>query len=79
MLMSMGGHNNPDKLISIHNCIFRGFVDFNDAHFNGPIEIIDCPFEKGTNLLGNKGKPYEVLFDIPPRILNNDGKMDFDK
>jgi hypothetical protein len=75
----MGGHNNHDKLISIHNCIFRGFVDFNDAHFNGPIEIIYCQFEKGTNLLGNKGKPYEVLFDIPPRILNNDGKMDFDK
>ncbi len=75
-LLSMGGHNKPDMPIIISDCVFHGFVNFIDAWFGGPVEITKCHFLKGTNLLGNKGQPFVVMFSVPPIISENIGSLD---
>lgn len=77
-LFSMGGHNAEDKPIIIHDTIFKGYVDMNDAWFMGPLIISKCKFMKGSNLLGNKGQPFEVSFDIKPELIDNQGKLNLD-
>jgi hypothetical protein len=71
-----GGHNATDKPVIIRDSTFRGFVNFLDCWFMGPVEVRNCCFEKGTNLLGNKGQPFEVTFDVAPLIDGNSGDLD---
>jgi hypothetical protein len=77
-LFSAGGHNAKDKPIIIHDTIFEGYVDMNDAWFMGPLIISKCNFKKGSNLLGNKGQPFVVTFDIKPELIDNQGNLSLD-
>jgi hypothetical protein len=74
--MSCGGHNTIDKQVTISDSLFNGYVDMFDAWFTGPVNVTGCNFRKGTNLLGNKEKAWEVRFDTEPYIKNNIGKLD---
>lgn len=74
-----GGHNKIDKPIKLLNSKFHGVIDFFDCWFQGPVEIINCEFIKGTNLLGNKGEPFEVGFDFKPTINSNEGRLDLNQ
>ncbi len=71
-----GGHNSISNAFMIKNSIFNEFVNFLDCIYNGPVEISDNVFKKGTNLLGNKCQSYKVSFDVLPCIENNKGKID---
>lgn len=71
-----GGHNCIDKPIIIRNSKFHKFVNFLDCWFSGPIEVQNCCFKQGTNLLGNQGQPYQVQFDLTPVIKGNYGVLD---
>jgi len=73
-----GGHNKSDKFISMKNSKFNGFVNFFDCYFGGPVEIVNCEFAEGTNLLGNKNKPYEVYFEVKPILKKNVGNLNLD-
>lgn len=64
--------------IIIENCTFHEFVDFGDCWFKNNVIIKSNTFKKGANLLGNKGKPYEVTFDKKPIIEGNQGVLDMD-
>ncbi len=75
--LTMGG-SSPGKPLIVRDCVFHGFVNMFDAWFEGPVEISRCSFPKGTNLLGNKGKPYQVRFEVTPILKDNAGKMDVD-
>jgi len=77
-LMDMGGRNLKRKPIIIRNTTFHGYVDLEDARFEGPFEMTNCRFDKGTNLLGNQKKPTNVKFDVPPVINGNTGRLDLD-
>jgi hypothetical protein len=70
-----GGHNQGGSAILLADCTFRGFVNFFDCWFEGPVVVRRCHFQGGTNLLGNKGQPYEVRFDVPPVIEGNEGEL----
>ncbi|UQN06553.1 hypothetical protein [Deinococcus sp. QL22] len=73
-----GGHNEAPAAFTLLNCTFQGFVNFFDNWYPGPVEVRGCRFEGGTNLLGNRGQPYEVAFDLPPQIEGNSGVLDAD-
>jgi len=73
-----GGHNQPDARIEILNNEFNDFVNFFDCIYNGPVTIKSNEFKKGTNVLGNKGKAFEIQFDLEPEISDNRGPVDID-
>jgi hypothetical protein len=73
-----GGHNKAPRAVLIEDTTFAGFVNFLDCWFEGPVAVRRCRFEAGTNLLGNKGRPYEVQFDLPPVIEGNHGDLGLD-
>lgn len=73
ILYEMGGHN--EKEIYIKYNIFHGFFDFFDCHFERKIFIQNNIFIKGTNLLGNKEKGYENLFNNGIEIDGNIGNL----
>lgn len=73
-----GGHNKNGYKVILENTRFDGFVNFFDCWYEGPFIVRDCKFKGGTNLLGNKGKPYEVQFDAPPVIQRTSGKLEQD-
>lgn len=73
-----GGHNEPPARFALLDCTFRGFVNFFDNWYPGPVEVRGCRFEGGTNLLGNRGQPFEVAFEVPPLIEGNSGVLDAD-
>lgn len=75
-LFRWSGHNAIDKPILFTNCTFHGFVDTEDAWFQGPVMISKCRFIKGTNLLSNKGQPNATHFDVIPVITDNEGTLD---
>jgi hypothetical protein len=75
-LFRWGGHNPRNKPIKITNCVFHGFVDTEDAFFNGPVEISNCRFLKGSNFLANKGQPNGTFFALNPIIKKNEGVLD---
>jgi len=75
----MGGHNLGESVFQIRNCRFAGFANFFDCMFSGPVVIDHCHFEGGTNLLGNKGAPYRVRFELPPTVIDNEGALDLDR
>ena len=70
----MGGHNSK-PLVTKGN-IFTGFVNFFDCQFEDVIEIKNNVFEKGTNLLGNKGEGFENTFVNGRLVENNVGNVD---
>src|SRR6185437_12567145 len=55
-----GGHNQKNCPFRIKQSSFLGFVNFFDCWFQSKVEVVDNDFKKGTNLLGNKGKPFRV-------------------
>lgn len=73
-----GGHNRSSHIVSITNSTFKGFVNFFDCIYNGPVEILNNDFRNGTNLLGNKDYSYKVQFDMKPLIQDNQGIMNLD-
>jgi hypothetical protein len=78
-LFSWSGHNAIDKPIWFTNCTFHGFVNTEDAWFQGPVTITNCRFIKGTNLLSNKGQPNATHFDVTPVITDNEGTLDLNR
>ena len=66
-----GGHNN--KPILIQDCTFKEFVDVGDCWFHDVVRLERVQFEKGTNLLGDRGSPYQVDFDTEPQIIGVEG------
>ena len=70
-----GGHNEKEKTIEIVNSTFNGFVNFFDCIYNGPMIIKNNRFQKGTNILGNQGKPFVTQFDSVLEINNNLGPL----
>ena len=70
----MGGHNA--KPIVIEGNIFTGFFNFFDCQFENVIELKSNVFEKGTNLLGNKGEGFENFFATGYLVENNVGAID---
>ncbi|TDE85330.1 hypothetical protein [Deinococcus sp. S9] len=73
-----GGHNEPPTEFRLERCWFGGFVNFFDNWFPGPVVVRDCTFEEGSNLLGNVGQPFEVLFEVPPLLEGNSGDLTLD-
>jgi len=73
-----GGHNRRDASVDLNAVDFDSFVKFLDCWYMGPVRIAQCKFRKGTNLLGNKGQPFEVRFDVLPEILGNQGDLSQD-
>jgi hypothetical protein len=73
-----GGHNGVDFPVRILDTVFEGFANFFDCWYMGPVEVMRCKFQRGTNLLGNKTMPYRVKFDVSPVVLDNEGFMDMD-
>ena len=73
------GHNKNGSLFRIENSQFDGFVDFEDAWFMGPVIVRGCAFHGGANLLGMRGQPNQVTFDVEPIIEFNTGRLDLDK
>jgi len=72
----MGGHNtNP---IIIEGNVFIGFFNFFDCQFENIIRLTHNVFEKGTNLLGNKGEGFENNFEKGWYIENNVGAINVD-
>lgn len=73
-----GGHNRGGALVQLEDNVFQGFVNFVDCWYEGPFELRRCTFKAGTNLLGNKGEPFEVRFDVAPVVTENIGVIDQD-
>lgn len=65
-----GGHNNKPYSVEFLDTIFNGYVDFFDSCFFGPVEIINCYFNKGTNLLCDM-----KAFEVKPKVENTKGNL----
>ncbi|WP_281886548.1 hypothetical protein [Paenibacillus sp. YYML68] len=65
-----GGHNEFSHTVKLIGNKFKKFVDFFDAWFMGPVEIRNCQFTGGTNLLCDS-----LAFDVEPTIENNEGNL----
>jgi hypothetical protein len=73
-----GGHNQGPRTVLIEDTTFEGFVNFLDCWFTGPVMVRRCRFEGGSNLLGNKGRPFAVQFDVPPVVEDDVGDLGLD-
>jgi hypothetical protein len=71
-----GGHNRNGSVYSLVDCHFEKFANFGDDWFEGPVVVRGCTFRRGTNLLGSKGQPAEVNFEVSPVVEGNVGVMD---
>jgi hypothetical protein len=74
-----GGHNAPGCPVKLCRCAFHDFVNFFDCWYTGPLEITDCQFCKGSNLLGNVDKPYGVSLDASAMIERNTGDLNLNR
>jgi hypothetical protein len=72
-----GGHNK-DGSVLIQDSAFQSFADFYDCWFMGPVILKNVRFEKGSNLLGMVGEPYQVKFDVEPVMENIFGNLHSD-
>ena len=71
---SSNGEGNKDgSIFALKDTVFHEFVNFLDCTFDGPVEIRGCRFEKGTNLLGNRGQPYAAQFRAPLSSMETKG------
>ena len=75
---SNGEGNKDGSIFALKDTVFHEFVNFLDCTFDGPVEIRGCRFEKGTNLLGNRGQPYAAQFRAPLVLDGNERRMDID-
>lgn len=75
---SCGEGNKDGSIFALRDTVFHEFVNFLDCFFDGPVEIRGCRFEKGTNLLGNRGQPYAAQFRALRVLDGNEGRMDID-
>jgi hypothetical protein len=73
-----GGHNQNNYPINIENSTFKNFVNFFDCDYEGPVIIKNNNFQKGTNIFGNKNKPFEARFKFEPIVESNKGLMNID-
>ncbi|MHB9148132.1 MAG: hypothetical protein ACYC2U_07105 [Candidatus Amoebophilus sp.] len=73
----MGGHNTQP--IILEGNVFLGFFNFFDCQFEDIIKLKNNVFEKGTNLLGNKGEGFENRFEKGWVIENNIGRTDINE
>jgi hypothetical protein len=69
------GHNRGGSLVHLEDNVFDQFVNFFDCWYEGPFEARKCDFKKGTNLLGNRGQPFEVRFNVEPVLADNSGNV----
>jgi hypothetical protein len=67
-----GGHNKQENKIELTDNDFRGFANFFDCIYNGPVIVKRNKFKLGTNLFGNKGKFWQPQFDS--FIVNEDNE-----
>jgi hypothetical protein len=72
-----GGHNKG-TVVLIENTVFEEFVDFRDCWFMGPVRLHNVQFKKGSNLLGLKGSPVAVTFDVPAELEFVEGDIEMD-
>ena len=70
----MGGHNQTT--IKISGNIFNEFFNFFDCHFEGPVEIENNIFLRGSNLKGNETEGFCNTFDQGINEKNNLGEID---
>lgn len=73
-----GGHNKEGTNFTLINSNFKSFVNFFDCWFQSEVIINNNNFQMGTNLLGFKGLPYEVTFEVDPIIEDNIGILNHD-
>ncbi|GAA4104496.1 hypothetical protein [Mucilaginibacter panaciglaebae] len=72
-----GGHNTIQPIL-IENNVFNCFVDFFDAHYNGPFIFTNNLVLKGSNLLANSDKPYKTIFAAGSKIESNIGTLNIE-
>jgi hypothetical protein len=70
-----GGHNEVNSVVSIQNNIFNCFLNFFDAHFDGPVVFSGNQVLSGSNLYGNKGLHFATLFNMGITDENNNGNL----
>lgn len=73
----MGGHNLKPMVLSGN--VFKEFFNFFDCQFENTIELRNNIFDKGTNLLGNKGEGFENTFAKGYIVENNIGNISVDE
>ena len=74
-----GGHNKNGSVFRLEHCEFEEFADFEDDWFEGPVEIRECAFRRGANILGLQGHPLQVTFEVTPVIEFNSGSLDLNE
>jgi hypothetical protein len=77
--LQFGGHNRDGSLFRIEDSEFDDFADFEDDWFEGRAIVRGCAFHGGANLLGMRGQPNQVTFDVEPIIEFNTGRLALDK
>lgn len=73
--LEASGQNYGAAKIEIENNIFNCYVDFFDAHFLGSILFKNNILNAGSNLLGNKGLPWETMSKEDIIVSNNFGNL----
>lgn len=69
-----GGHNK--KTFIMKENIFHDFLNLFNYHFEDTVYFSDDILLEGYNLLGNRGKGYETLFNNGIVKNENIGKLD---
>jgi hypothetical protein len=73
----MGGHNTQP--IVIEGNVFVDFFNFFDCQFESIIKLKNNVFNKGANLLENRGEGFENNFIAGWLAENNMGNIDVNK
>ena len=71
-----GVHNIQPYEFIIDNCIFNGHLNFFDVYFEGPVQITNNEFRKGTSINLYLAVPYGIKEGIPFKVENNKGQLD---
>jgi len=71
-----GGHNQNGTEFALERCHFAGATIFSGCWYEGPVTVRGCSFERGSDLLGHRGQPDQVRFDVDPLIEDNVGSLD---
>ena len=69
------GIQNTNGIVSIERNTFNKFLNFFDCEFKSQLFFSKNTLLVGTNLLGNKGTPFEVQFNVLPLIEDNKGTL----
>src|SRR5262245_22333327 len=71
-----GGHNMPGCPVRLAGTVFRDFVAFDDCYFPGPLEIVDCTFHEGSNLLQWVRSPFGLGEEASLQVSGNVGSLE---